>query len=598
MNEVSSQKIEIKMMLPFLVWTLLLWWDAGRFFAAAVATASSVTNNNANNWTESRTSQVFLQLPVELYNASGVPHVRAEFGGTSSGRSITTPQSLSAHVYYVEKTLCSPLTNWTEGFPTTTAAAANNREPPYLLLVDGGGCTAVTKARHAQQAGAAAVLIGERHCACWDHSCQTALFPNDTYCSDYQMVDDGSGGDVSIPAVLLFRPTYETMKERLQDQNQPIVLELQWNLEPILDNDENAGSSLNNKYKPIVHFWTTPYDPYVPYDTYRQVARTVQALADYIRFEPRYRIWNGTTIGCRNSNNGTTTTSPDQACPGELCTNGNRYCALHQEQQNTGNKNNINKTVPPFHIVEETVRRWCIFQTFPLKGGGGAAGGDHATYWQYVLFHKQNCHQDDTFADPHCRADALQHAGLSGHHETSALQQCLDQAGPTNEDVPNTILDDVLDHVDRAGLIPLPTLSIQHRPVLNVHARDILEAICDAYWYSQSPTIPPVCETCGGCPNTLGCLEHPNQVCVQFNNRQRQPDNDEAVPSTNKKSSHHHRGGFWTATFWWLSILSILAVVGYYGYDKYGRHFILAQRQRQSNQLLQLNDYLQLQSDE
>jgi hypothetical protein len=164
--------------------------------------------------------------------------------------------------------------------------------------VDGGGCTAVTKARHAQQAGAAAVLIGERHCACWDDTCQNILFPNDMYCSDYQetmMVDDGSGGDVSIPAVLLFRPTYETMKWRLQGQNQPILMELQWNLEPILlladDNDENAGSSLNNnKYKPIVHFWTTSYDPYVPYDTYRQVARTVQALADYIRFAPRFRI--------------------------------------------------------------------------------------------------------------------------------------------------------------------------------------------------------------------------------------------------------------------------------------------------------------------
>jgi hypothetical protein len=242
-----------------------------------------------------------------------------------------------------------------------------------------------------------------------------------------------------------------------------------------------------------------------------------------------------------------------------------------------------------------------------LKGGGGTAAAagtssDHATYWKYVLFHKQYCHQDDTFADPQCRADALQHAGLSGHHETSALQQCLDQAGPTNEDVPNTILDDVLGHVARAGLIPLPTVSIQHRPVFNVHARDILEAICDAYWYSQSPTIPPVCETCGGCPNTLGCLEHPDQMCVPFNNRQRQTDNDEATP-TNKKASHHHRGGVWTATFWWLSILSILVVVGYYVYDKYGRHFILAQRQRQrhSNQLWQsgiLNDYLQLQSDE
>jgi hypothetical protein len=588
MNGASSKHIKKNnemMMLPLvLVGTFLLWWDGHQSFAAAAVF----------NWTEHRiTSQVFLHLPVELYNASGVPHVlRTEFGRVST--STNTPQSLSAHVYYVAKTLCSPLTNWTEGFPTTTAAT--NREPPYMLLVEGGGCTAVTKTRHAQQAGAAAVLIGEQHCACGDDTCQHN-FSNDTYCSEYQiMVDDGSGGDVSIPAVLLYRPTYEIMKERLQNQNQPIIMELQWNLEPMgIDDDDNE------RYKPTVHFWTTTYDPYVSYDTYRQVARTVQALADYIQFEPRYRIWNGTKIGCRNSTNATAD------CPGELCTNGNRYCAFHQQQPNTGH-NNKTTVVPPFHIVEETVHRYCIFQTFPLpkKGGGGGGGdNDHAMYWQYVLYHKQYCHQDETFANPQCRTDALQYAGISGHHETTALQHCLDQAGPTIEDGPNTILDEMLDHVARAGLLPLPTLSINHRPVLNVHARDILEAVCDSYWYSQSPNIPPVCESCGGCPNTLGCLEHPDQICVQFNNQQRQIDTDETVTPTpnDKASSSHHRGGFWT-TFWWLSILSILAVLGYYGYDRYGRHIIMLirqqqQQQRHSHQLLQLNDYLQLQqSDE
>jgi hypothetical protein len=594
------------MILPLLKRTFnSSWLPALLLFGVVVvrSTASSVASGgvagSSSNWTDP-TSQVYLHLPVALYHASGVPHVRGEFGGGDRSILHTTPQSLSAHVVYVDQTLCYPLNNLTEGFPTgdNTIGGGGYRTVPFYVLVHGGGCPAVLKARHAQQMGASAVLIGERHCACWDHDC-AQQYSNDTFCSDYQnsMVDDGSGADVSIPAILLYRPTYEVMRERLQDQNKPIFMELQWNLLRPVGSDD-----CHHSYQPVVHFWTLAYDPYVPYDTYWHVARTMMALADYVQFEPRFLVYNGTKLDCRGENGNDNTTCP------QMCTNGNRYCALPQPP---------GAVVTPRHAVEETARRLCLFQTFHPKNKKD--GADENTYWQYVLYYKQHC-IGHLYGDTKCIEAALQHAGVHLHHDTSTeLQHCLDAAGKTGgDDVPNSLLDEAIGHIERAGVMATPTLSINHQPIANIHARDILEAVCDAYWYSSSPTVPPVCETCGGCPNTLGCLEN-NGKCVAFNNRERHPDAD-IVPDDSESSGHNkstksHSGhGSGWKVFWWLFFLSILAVVIYHGQTKYGccdafANTVMAQRQRLQrtrqphsyNNIREsgiLNDYLHLQNED
>lgn len=480
----------------------------------------------SHNWTD--TSKLMIHLPTDLYDPHGVPHVQGEFGAGPLDHSIT------ARVYYVQKSLCHPLTNLTEGVPTT----GSNRLSPHFLLAHGGSCSVVTKARHAQMAGASGIIIGEEHCTCEDEKCKEK-YPGDN-CTNHQnaMIDDGSGRDIFIPSILVFKPTFETMKDRLENQSQTMVMEILLKGETILD----QGT------KPSVHVWHLPHDPNVHFDTYLEMQRAILALGEFITFEPRLMLTDGEKFGCRN----------DNACI-DLCSHGGRYCAFRRGDD-----------VTSFHMVEEALRQLCIWNQTK----------DEKRYWEYLVFHKKSC-VGEYYGDPKCIEDALKHSGL--HRDSAKIHDCMTRQD-MKDDIRNDLLKEALGHQHRSGVTGYPVLSVNHQ-IIPVHARDLLEAVCNEYWYSNAAQIPKICETCGACVNTVGCLE--KGKCVDFSNSQRHPEASASSKST------PHRG--WKA-FWWLSGLSILACAAYYVYDKYG-YLWQMRRSGVSRPSGLLNDYMHLQSD-
>lgn len=480
-------------------------------------------------------SNILVHIPFALHNPDGFDHEKAQFGFDAVSRST----SLAEYVYYIAETLCAPVTNQTAGFPAHDAWRA-----PYILLINGGGvCSEVTKVRHAQTMGAAAVLLAEPHCLCSDTICTSA---NPTATCDEAfplLVNDGSGADISIPSFVIAKSLGDALKEQLR-KDQPCLVELQWGIR-----NHNLTSA-----RPEIHFWSSAYDPLVSLETYVDLRSVVTAFDDVVQFSPRYALIDGSRFKCQGE--------PDANAPCDhLCTNKGRYCTTHAKDL-SGNA-----------IVTETLRRLCVWKLFSATAAG--------KYWDYVIYHKQECGSPHLFADQACIDDALQAAKIDG----KLVAQCMDDAGNVDKDATNALLDLALTEQSKSGVVALPALSVQHKVLRYTSARSLFDTVCTEYWLSGVDKIPAICETCGACPNTIGCLEQGK--CVDFSNKERHPDTGF---SRKKHDGKKKKGHGWKIFFSFVFVAGA-AAAAYYYYE----HYVRGNRR---GGVSLMNDYLHLSGED
>jgi hypothetical protein len=466
----------------------------GYLLAAIAAAGSVVASNNA-------TSRVNVHIPSKLQTPGGVGHVQAEFGFQQSSGSI------SSFVYFIDRPLCRAIDykNMTQIYPFPTGGLKS----PFILLVDGSNCSAVAKARHAQLAGASALVIADEHCRCSDKNC-TDKFGPECQPSDPVLVNDGSGSDVSIPSFLLFKTAAESVKEQLK-KNQTVLMELTWGLK---DDVQTTSQPVN------FSLWTTAHDPVLDIETYVNLRTVAAALKDTAYFSPCFSLLDGSRFQC---NEEADTKGP---CD-HLCTNHGRYCAVHA------------RDLSGYAIVRESLRRLCIWRHY----GDPPNNNDAIVYWDYVIFHLENCHDPNQYVDPGCLQKSMAHAKI----DEKVIDQCMSDTGDLDENVPNTLLDDMLVKQERSGVVSLPAIAVNQKVLDHTSSYSLFEAICYHFWLSGSPSVPDVCETCGSCPNKIGCLEHGH--CVPFSHKQ--------VPQKKK-----HRG--WTTPILFFFAFLIGGGVWYY----------------------------------
>jgi hypothetical protein len=401
------------------------------------------------------------QIPHALYREDGYDHREALFGIPPYGGSIAQA------VYYADSDLCDQTVDTARGFPTRELDPATGRmkpwPSPYILMVDRGGCTFVQKVRNAQRSGAAGVVIADNVCLCSDKTCLGNT--TDTECEPAEpiMADDGSGSDISIPAMLMFKHDAVAVKAELR-QNRPVRLEMAWNMPHPDDRVE-------------YEIWTTPVDA-VSREFMNSWKPVAVALGKRAQFQPRLYLYDGDKAGCRGSEN---------HC-GTLCTNAGRYCSTDPDSD-------LESGISGADVVREGLRRACVWRLTGQDDGIGAK------WWDYVREFNARCSDAAYFADEACIKDAYKHAGLDG----KAVDRCMNDSGGTASDKTNAKLADELSSKEVQGVILLPSTYV-NRVVIRgaLTPSTVLKAICAGY---AEGTAPDICNRCMNCPDAVGCVK-------------------------------------------------------------------------------------------
>lgn len=384
------------------------------------------------------TSHVNVYIPTRLHKDSpnGIGHKMSNFGRHPDYGSLSLP------VYFYFQ-ICEFPIDTSAGYPPRGKDANGKQlrwDPPFILMAPRGGCSFTTKARHAQMAGASAIIIADTTCLCSDANCiQNNTWKDPGTCEEYEpvMADDGSGGDVTIPGFLLYKNDAVPIVDAITGKGESVLMSLRWH-KP--QNDS-------------VHFgaWLDILDDHSRDMFHQQIGPVACALGDRGHFYPHYMLHNGTRTNC--GANGANKT--DDLCYG-MCTNNGRYCYPTHHYNGTA-------------VVVEILRRSCIW-----KHHGQAKGDIGRKWWDYVSYFDENC---EAYTNDKCIHEAYKYAQI----QKDEVDNCFADTGDPTGDVPNSLLDAALRAQIEYGVTVAPTVWVNHRIVKDpsTSADSFLKSVCD-----------------------------------------------------------------------------------------------------------------------
>lgn len=417
-----------------------------RIALSAITLASCATSLDAKKVS----SSVKVHLPKELQRPSGYDHREALFGIPPYGGSIL--QS----VQYATEDLCTPF------------KPPSHWKSPFILMVNRGGCTFVQKVREGQRAGAVAVVIADNKCQCkHDHVCTP---DPDTECEKHEpiMADDGSGYDITIPSVLMFKQDADPIKEALV-KNKGVMLELSWS---VPNPDDHVEWDL----------WTSPTD-YVSMDFKNDFRDAAMALTSRVTFTPHMYIYDGISAMCRDDG--------ENLCQ-TMCTNGGRYC-------NTGPNGDYDDSgIRGVDVVHESARRLCIWELFGDDGTG-------IEWWDYVQGFSMACDNVQNFSDDDCIKGVMEKVGI----DFDRVETCIFNNGALETDVENVLLQKQLNQKEESGVVIMPVAYVNGVAVRGaLEFATIFKAICAGF---KKGTEPNICLECANCSDEKLCVQ--NKQC-------------------------------------------------------------------------------------
>ena len=233
-----------------------------------------------------------IAIPAQLNKDGGYAHVAALFGQPKYD------ESLSQRLVYANSTLC-------DVDPSMRGAVSS----PYLMFAERGGCTFVVKARNAQALGASGLVIADDRCVCG-----TACEPQ-ARCEGQEpiMADDGSGSDISIASVMLYKEDGDAIRDYFKCGAYPgqKCKHDPWTVEALVQASlEYTVPAPDARVE--WELWTTSIDE-ASLDFLRDFKDTVLALGTKQLFTPHFYTYNGSHYGCDLK-----LASDDELC-GNLC---------------------------------------------------------------------------------------------------------------------------------------------------------------------------------------------------------------------------------------------------------------------------------------
>mmetsp|Transcript_34167 Transcript_34167/g.48555 ORF Transcript_34167/g.48555 Transcript_34167/m.48555 type:complete len:589 (+) Transcript_34167:2-1768(+) len=405
-------------------------------------------------------SRLQVLVPHKLRKPNGYSHQEALFGIPSYGA------SLQQFLYYADSDLCSLHFNDDAiargGYPAREMDSSTGKmkrwPSPFILMVDRGRCTSVTKVRNAQHLGAAAVIIADNTCLCTSATC---ISDEGCRTDAITMRDDGSGADIVIPSVLLYKEDADLIKKELMS-NHMVRIEMAWPL----------PTTNIVKYD----LWTTPTNV----DFLREFRDAAVALADRAHFTPHMCIYNGISYGCQSADGET-------QCY-HLCTNNGRYCAIDPD-------NVLDKGISGADVVRESLRRICAWKLYGEQDGIGTK------WWNYVILFTDRCSSDTNFMLEACVKSVMQNVLM----DYTKVQDCMSNSGGLDGNVPNAILEKALMEKEKTGVVIVPAVYVNRRSLHGAVDLPVLfKAICSAFRDSE----PAICRSCMYCADIRGCIQN------------------------------------------------------------------------------------------
>ena len=342
-------------------------------------------------------------------------------------------------------------------------------------MADRGSCSFVQKARNAQHAGAAGLIIADNLCLCSDQQCtnSTKVEGGDdnggfVQCENNEpiMADDGSGGDITIPAFLMFKVDADEVKREVKERGGMVQLEMSWTM-PSPDS------------KVDYELWTVPSEE-VSKPFQQEWKDIAVAFGGKSKFTPHQYVYDGVKSRCHGADG-------SNLCL-NLCTNHGRYCATDPD-------NDLEHGISGAEVVTEALRRICVWNHY------GADDGIGLVYWDYIFEFLKRCDNDDYFANQDCVKDVYKKARIDG----SRIENCMKDSGGTTDDGVNTLLEREIDTANRRGVVVLPTMFVNTVALRGALATNtVFSAVCAGF---HEGTTPEICDQCSGCADVSECVK-------------------------------------------------------------------------------------------
>ncbi|GMH99026.1 hypothetical protein TrST_g8310 [Triparma strigata] len=421
-------------------------------------------------------------FPPAFRRPDGYEHREALFGVPPYGG------ELAQNVYYADSDLCGddPVDK-TGNYPCPALDPVTGKckdwQSPFILMVDRGECTFVHKVRRAQQAGASAVIIADNSCMCdkqdqseghggtCQHNSGQCTCTSEVPCESFFpiMADDGSGGDITIPSLLLYKQDADVIISQLKS-NTIVQVQLTWNLPAPDDRVE-------------WDLWSNPTEP-ISSNFQKSFRPAVESLGSSQFFTPHFYIYDGVSNNCHTGNN----------C-GTLCTNHGRYCAIDPD-------NNLSEGISGADVVAESLRRLCIWDT---HGGDGVG----SKYWMYLEEFLKDCYDPSFPNEPRsfpkindwtCSNNVMKKVGI----DSNTIESCINFSGGITDDVINSKLKGEIDKKIEQGVIIVPTTYVNTVAMRgSISTSSVFNTICAGF---LDGTAPEICGSCYNCFDVAGCV--------------------------------------------------------------------------------------------
>jgi len=302
--------------------------------------------------------------------------------------------------------------------------------PVRIVMVSRGSCSFVEKVRNAEAAGAKAVIVVDN--------------TNEIYLP--YMADDGTGGDIVTPSVLIHQEDGAKINNTLND-GQEVVVELSWTL----PKEEHVQFRLYHVAD--ANSQTRTF--------FEQFGAINAKLGDSATFIPDFIIrnkwWGLSGADCVNEN----------------------YCAYDPK----GDAN-----VPPNgrDVVMASLYSKCLYHTLTADRRANK-------WWDFTVKYNEMC-VPAKLHELNCREEALAAAGLAGYKKNDDVAACMAFDGTDNAVLRN---ETEREWIDSVGFIT-PSLYINNarytgslncKEPVTLATCGPLEAICAAYIDGAEPAI-------------------------------------------------------------------------------------------------------------